>query len=503
MRKTNTDTKLGLIVADEEQGGKSTEIVNKSYQVQEEENNIILTHGQKHIRDDLTKKAAGKLKNICDRYSIKEIQKLYAQGKTPKYNFMELLNHTVLKEIPKLYQNTVPTNCYFDEGDTLAFAEDYIKPDGNLVQKDQLALEMFKQNVFKELWLISATWWDWIWIKQNFDKVINIAPYEGFHGTMEATYIERPEDFWRAIINALKTNSPLPRDFIALVESFPSALIDVGTKLEHHKQLRDVIENAGMMNSLSKDINTHPRLIGGHLNSRSYPYPQNVTFYYRASNDNRHEMHQHLGRVNGRAIPIIVCTPEVKKLRLEDHIFKQLALKDKVLEMPYEERMEWVKDKEILNPRTFTSPKARHNRVYKLNPESYEKGEESKLVEKRHTVWAGGVDLRTLKGNERGLLIEKCFKEQYSHLYDEAKSYKTMMSEDEFRKFRGTKREADYRFGIIPGTNGMRAYIHEQTDKYTEGCSIFSEEGKIIEFTKKPTKRGTIDNVETKNRATA
>jgi hypothetical protein len=118
-------------------------------------------------------------------------------------------------------------------------------------------------------------------------------------------------------------------------------------------------------------------------------------------------------------------------------------------------------------------------------------------------VWAGGVDLRTLKGNERGLLIEKCFKEQYSHLYDEAKSYKTMMSEDEFRKFRGTKREADYRFGIIPGTNGMRAYIHEQTDKYTEGCSIFSEEGKIIEFTKKPTKRGTIDNVETKNRATA
>ena len=31
MRKTNTDTKLGLIVADEEQGGKSTEIVNKPY----------------------------------------------------------------------------------------------------------------------------------------------------------------------------------------------------------------------------------------------------------------------------------------------------------------------------------------------------------------------------------------------------------------------------------------------------------------------------------------
>ena len=497
-------TKLGTLVATEEQGGKTTEVIDMAFQVQEEESNIILPYAHTHIRDDLIKKAAGKLKNICNRSSIKDLQRLHAQGEHPKYNFIDLQNHVVLKEIPKLYQSTIPINAYIDEGDTIAWGEDYIKPDGTLVQRDQLALEMFKQNVFKWLWLITATWWDWIWIRQNFDKVINVPPYEGFYGTMDATYITRPKEYFRGVTDALKTNSPLPRDFIAHVESFPSALIDVGTRVEHHKQLRDVIENAGMMNSLSKDKDTHPRIVGGHNFARSFPYQQNVTIYYRASNNNRHEMHQHLGRVNGRLIPIIICTPEVKKLRIDDYKFKQLALEDKVLERPYEERMEWVKDKEILSPRTFPSPKARHNRVITLTLGSYEKGEESKLVERRYEVWAGGIDLRTLdKGKDRGLLIMECFRKQYSHIYDGTKTYKTMMNDNEFAKFRGTKRETDYRLGIIPGTNGERAYIHEQLGEYTEGCSIISEEGAIVEFTKKPVNRGTIHNVETKSRAAA
>lgn len=497
-------TELCAIIAEEEQGGKTTKVINIASQVQEEENNIILCHRYKHIREELTQRAAGKLKNICDRYQINGLQDLYARGKTPKYNLIDLLNATVLKEVPKLYDSSVPINCYWDEADTLAFGENYQKSDGTLVQKDQLAFDMYKLNTFKQMWLISATWWDWIWTEYDFDRVINVPSYEGFYGAMDATYIERPESFFKAVTSALKTNSPLPADFIGLVASFPEALMDVSHRVDHHKQLTEAIENTGMMNHLSKDIDTHPRLVGGHSLSRSFPFPQNIIFYYREKNNNRHELHQHLGRVNGRRPPIIICTPEVRNLRTEDHSLKQLAIEDNVLNMPFQERREWVKDKEIRDPRNFPSPKSRGNRVVTLNPSSYEKGEESKLVEKRYEIYARGTNLETLdKGKARGALIMECFQEQYSHIYNETKNYKTMMSYDEFMKFRGTKREADYRLGIIPGTEGKRAYIHEQLYEYTEGCSIYSEEGGIVEFTKKPTKRGTIGSVETESRTAA
>ena len=130
-------TLLIPVISKEEQMGKTTESIRIGKSCQEEENNIFLTYAQTHIKNDLIKKATGQLKNIVDRKNISSLCTSYTKGIPINYNFVDLQNATVLKELPKLTRwQTRLINCFSDEGDNMGLGEHAKDYSGNFVQKD-------------------------------------------------------------------------------------------------------------------------------------------------------------------------------------------------------------------------------------------------------------------------------------------------------------------------------------------------------------------------------
>ena len=299
-----------------------------------------------------------------------------------------------------------------------------------------------------------------------------------------------------AVIEAIKNNKALPEDFLNLIRSYPNSLIDISTKIEDHKQLTALLKeqrvvNAGMMNSIEKNKDaTH--IAGGHVLTRSATFPHNTIFYWRAKNNNRQSLSQHMGRINGPYATQAIVTEEVKRLRMEDIEFRERAIQQGLLGRPWRERFEILKKTEVYKPLSFVATKSRPNRTVTKKPRGfYQEGDKTNLVETRKSVYCG-QDLRELEGRARGQLILDCFMEQYPDDYT-GQNYKTMMRSEEFIKFRGTKREAPLRFGIDPNeASGKWAYVHIQTGDYTENCSIYAENGDIVKFSRTQPEVGTI-----------
>ncbi len=495
-------TKLIPVISAEEQMGKTTKIIDIGKSCQDRENNIFLPYGRKIVTEDFLNKATGTLQNIVTRDDIDKLCTSYTKGNPITYNFIDLLNDTVLKSLAKItrWNKERPINAYPDEADTLGLGEHAKDYNGNFVQKDHLIWNLYESGLINKMYPTSATWWDWGWLNIPFESAIVIDKYEGFKGIEDTQFIERDADYFAAIRIALSENKPLPEQFLNDFKSFPSAMIDIDTRVDMHQQLaRRYPEIMGEVNYLKKELNKD-YIVGGHSLSRSLTLKHNSMFYSRASYFNRAELNQHLGRVNGRQIPIIIAEPEVIKYRKEDLEFKKKAIEEKVFDKTIDDRIAWFESQEIYNPFNFPSPKAKKNR--KINATSSKitskQGSKENLIERREEVW-GGNDSKeywtnpcTFKGRDPGNLIKKLMAEQHSYLDIKELSYKTMMSEGEFTKFRSnTQREADMRMGKIPSKPGW-FYVHIRTGEYYDGCSIYNEEGDIVVYSNTPSITGQI-----------
>ena len=503
------DTKITPVISEQEQTGKTTKIIDIGKIEQDTHNNIFLPYGRKIVLADFLSKAAGNLKNIVDRNDINRLCKAYSQGSTLTYNFADLLNATVLTELSKLvrWKNVRPINMFPDEADTLALGEHAKdKKTGCLIQKDSLFWNFLKSNSIKHLYPISASWWDWLWQPIEFESAIVIDPYEGFKGIDETTFIIRDKEFYEAVRVAIEEEKPVPQQFLNDVLSYPNSMIDIDTRTKVHTALAKIHpEVMGEVNYLRKQLHK-PIIVGGHSLSRSLSLPQHIMMYSRRRYGNRAEINQHLGRPNGPREPIIFLEEEVVKYRKEDLKFKRKAIEEKVFDKTIEDRIKWAESQEIYNPFNFPSPKAKPNRVINGVRSSITKnrGNLENLTETREVVWLGPNSISwwdnpsTWTGHKPGLAIKKALSEQHPHINIKGLEFKTMMNDDEFTKFRGTKRSAAVRVGKIPDRPGW-AYVHIQIGAYKDGCSVFNEKGDIVLYSKNGEVRGNIEYEQTES----
>ena len=494
-------TLLIPVISKEEQMGKTTESIRIGKSCQEEENNIFLTYAQTHIKNDLIKKATGQLKNIVDRKNISSLCTSYTKGIPINYNFVDLQNATVLKELPKLTRwQTRLINCFSDEGDNMGLGEHAKDYSGNFVQKDHCLWNLYQSGLINKMYLISATWWDWLWQDLPFEKAIVINKYKGFKGFEDTVFIERDREYFEAVRTALNNSKPVPEQFLADLQSFPNTLIDIDTSVNAHRALTELYpEIMGQLNYQKQQLDKQI-IVGGHKLSRAMSVVQNCSFFSRRSYGNRAELNQHLGRANGQRTPILIAEPEVIRYRKEDYAFKKRAIEEKVFDKSIDDRIAWAESQNIYNPFNFPSPKAKKNRKITSSRSNItsEKGAAETLVETRVEIWGGNdskkywTDPSTFKGNEPGRLIKKALKEQHDHIDIDGLSYKTMMSEQEFTKFRNdSKREAEVRAGRIPSREGW-FYVHILIEEHYDGCSIHNEEGNIVVYSTNPSTIGRI-----------
>lgn len=495
-------TLLIPVISVEEQMGKTTETIRIGKSCQEKENNIFLTHAQTHIKNDLINKATGHLKNIVDRKSIGSLCTSYTKGIPVNYNFVDLQNETVLKELAKLtrWQKMRPINFFSDEGDGMGLGEHAKDYRGNFVQKDHCLFNLYESGLINKMYLISATWWDWLWQSLPFQPAIVINKYEGFKGFEDTVFIEREKDYFEAVRTALNKGKPVPEQFLADLQSFPNTLIDIDTNVDTHRVLTELYpEIMGQLNYQKQQLDKQI-IVGGHKLSRAMSVGQNCSFFSRRSYGNRAELNQHLGRVNGLLTPILIAEPEVIKYRKEDYAFKKRAIEERVFDKSIDDRIAWAESQNIYNPFNFPSPKAKKNRKITASRSNItsEKGTTKTLVETRVEVWGGNdskkywTDPSTFKGTEPGRLIKKALKEQHDHIDIDGLSYKTMMSKQEFTKFRNdSKREAEVRAGKIPSREGW-FYVHILIEEYYDGCSVYNEEGNIVVYSTNPSTIGQI-----------
>ena len=469
------------IFSQQPQMGKTTWVFDLLSGVWKKEDSFYLCHDLKSVRQDALTKAEvyGLEPYDLEKCTIKQISKnIYKGEHTPTLCF-GLGNIQTFKRLEFLL------NWKFETGTRQRLIVDEIhkfllEEEGKHFANRDIWLKRCIQNDFVEdLVLISATPHDLLISPFITFKYVDILDgYDGYKGFEEVDFKIRSSDYFDEIRQAFKDDKKPPTEFIDDVLSEDNMLINLKTEKGFHRWLEEYIPDTLQFNSDRDEVSRN--LAGGHKFGMSATFDHNCMIYNRRSKAHRAAVIQTLGRVLGPRRGRIFCTQNDKD-EVEHYLdFQKKYLKRNILLLPADERIAKIKEAKLLNPRSWSNPKAK--RQYVDTKKEYKKGELNNCVEEYHSIHMGETytkeDWRG-DGGDHARQVFQTFKEQNPDIDIPDGPFKAIQEKEEVYKFRGSKREAVIRAGINYDKPG-RCYIILVRGEYEGDYSFYNYDGTLL-----------------------
>lgn len=330
-------------------------------------------------------------------------------------------------------------NVYLDEIHRYTLGEDVGE---RAAQIDNFVNEIYENNQCGRIYTISATGHDLLYSKLNFKKTIVLPGYKDFRSISDADWVIIPKEEFENILDVYKTykkNGILENVCLPTLAKAMDQHVSEDTLANIHSEqnFHDVFW------PLLCEKNSWPKMTAYNANSKgssgnlvgklsmgvSRTFSQNKIVYYtniKSRTASIATIMQELGRVNGTKYPVIITTQEIKDAVDAYLKYYKAMEKERVFQMPWEERHAWLNKYEHEFPKLLPSNKHKVNRCITTTLKNRE-GKEENCNEDFYELYAPDLCEEKWEGREIGLKILEAIKEKDPALYSkiEGRTYIT------------------------------------------------------------------------------